>query len=284
MISRLAAFSLLLMLFVLAGCPSSKIVYPVIANDAAEIQRPGKFVWHDLYATDMTACENFYEAMFDWDFRRTNETVPRVKTIFRKGRPIGNMIGSSAAPGTSRWLSYISTENVDTTLKLATDNGGAIYVEAKEQPDRGRVAVVMDPQGAPFGLLDSPVGDPADTMIRPDMWLGCELWSLNLKDSAKFYQAVIGYDIKPMKVHETVDYWVLQKQGKRRGGIVGSPWKDIKPEWVPFISVYDVAALVAKAERLGGRVIIKPDLSVAEGRVAVIADPAGAVFGIHQMQ
>ncbi len=283
MIRKGVLICLLLMMFGLAGCPSNKVVFPAITESAAEISSPGKFVWFDLFSTDMTACENFYEALFGWDFRRTNGNNPRVKTIFRQSKPIANMIGRDSEPGNSQWLSYISTENVATTLELVVDNGGEIYREDHVLPDRGTVGALIDPQGAAVALLNSPIGDPVDSRPQPNAWLGSELWTTNAAAAGKFYQAIVGYEVEAMTVHIESKYHALRKNGKRRGGIVTIPWKGMKPEWVPFIAVESVPAIVSKVEGLQGKVLIEPDMDVVEGRLAIIADPSGAVFGIYQI-
>lgn len=274
---------LLMLMTGLAGCPSTKVTFPAVTESAAELRLPGKFVWFDLYSTDMTACENFYEALFGWDFRRTNDYVPRVKTVFSASRPIANMIGREAKPGDSRWLPYMSTTNVAATTELAVDNGGELRLKPGSMPDRGQVAVVVDPQGAAFGLVSSPIGDPPDGQPSPSMWLGAELWTTDVKGAVRFYQAVAGYDVKTVMVHDKVEYRVLSVKGRRRGGMVAIPWKGMKPEWVPYIAVADVADVVKRVPGLGGKVLIKPDMSVREGRLAMIQDPSGAVFGVHQI-
>lgn len=282
--SRGILVGLFLLLFALAGCPATKVVFPPISNNAAKISTPGKFVWFDLLSTDMTACENFYEALFGWNFQRTNDSNARVKTIFHQSTPIGNMIGRESSPGDSQWLSYMSSEDVDATLHLADANGGSTYREARDMPNRGRTGLALDPQGAAFAVLTSPSGDPIDVGFRPDMWMGAELWTTNVKGAAKFYQEIAGYDIEHVEVHEKVEYWMLKKNGKPRAGIVSIPWKGMKPEWVPYIAVASVTAVVEKVEALGGTILIAPDMSVKEGRLAMISDPSGAVFGIHQIR
>ena len=52
--------ALLLLCFGLVGCYSTKVIMPPITESAAQIKAPGKFVWYDLYSTDMNSCENFY--------------------------------------------------------------------------------------------------------------------------------------------------------------------------------------------------------------------------------
>lgn len=282
--SRVILASLLLMLFLLAGCPATQVVFPPVPSGGADVQTPGKFVWFDLFSTEMAECETFYASLFGWDFQLAENSKGRVKTISLQGTPIGNLIGRESTKYDSQWLSYMSTENVDATMEAATQNGGSIFRESGNLPDRGRVGVVLDPQGAAFAVLTSPDGDPLDAKLKPNMWMGAELWTTNVKEAAKFYQRIAGYDVQIVDVHGDVKYLMLKKDDRFRGGIVHIPWKTMKPEWVPYIAVDDVSAIVDKAKALGGKVLIAPDLSDKEGRLAMIADPSGAIFSIYQIR
>jgi len=50
-------------------------------------------------------------------------------------------------------------------------------------------------------------------------------------------------------------YHVLGSGGENLGGIVGLEEGQPGPAWVPFITVNDIEASVAKAQELGGSVV-----------------------------
>jgi hypothetical protein len=284
---RVSTNALILILLIaasLTGCASQKIIVPPVTNNAAGIHLPGKFVWFDLFTTDMTAATNFYDALFDWDFERTNEDNPAVKTVFHQGSPIATMVGRNGEPGNSQWLSYMSVEDVDAAIQITLNNGGSVYRPARELPNRGRIAVVLDPQKAAVALLTSSTGDPGDNAFVMNRWLGSELWTSNVNDAVNFYQKLAGYDVNLVDVHKTMQYKLLTQKGKHRAGVVEIRWDDVKPEWVPYIAVKNILETVTKAQKLGGSVLLPPDMSVKEGRVAIIADPTGAVFGVQQLR
>lgn len=52
------------------------------------------------------------------------------------------------------------------------------------------------------------------------------------------------------------------------------------PHWLPYFAVEDVDATLADAERLGGRVTLAPMDVENVGRIANLADPAGAAFAV----
>lgn len=268
----------------MAGCGADKLIMPTLTDSAAEVRLPGKFVWFDLFTTDMTMASNFYDALFGWDFERTQEFNPRIKTIYHRGKAIGNMIGQEPEKGRSHWLSYMSTLDVDATLELAVSVGGTVKMAAKDMPDRGRVGVVSDPQGGLVGLVTSDVGDPTDKAGGPtNVWMGCELWTTDVDGATAFYKRLGGYGVSEVDV-QGKKYVLLTKRGRHRAGIVPTQWKDMTPEWIPYIAVDNLLSILTRVEKYGGKVLTSPDMSTPEGRVALIADPSGAIVGVHQVK
>jgi predicted enzyme related to lactoylglutathione lyase len=51
----------------------------------------------------------------------------------------------------STWTTFFGAEDVDKTLQLITENGGAVTRPAEDTP-YGRLAAATDPSGAAFNL------------------------------------------------------------------------------------------------------------------------------------
>jgi len=268
-------FFLMLAALVLVGC-SSRIVPPV--NEPASTNRlPGKFVWYDLLSPEVEKSAAFYAELLGWEAAKEPEQAG-VRTFFLKGYPIATIFERE---GDAQWLCSISVEDVDKAETVAQANGGLVVLNADDMPNRGRMAVIKDPQGAPFAVLASSSGDPMDFAPAEGEWLGGELWTTNVNKAVGFYVTLAGYEVREVDVHAKVKYRTLFKDNELRAGVVSLLYKRVTPQWVPYVAVADVQQTVAKAEQLGGEVLIRPDLSVKEGRVALIKDPAGAVFGVQ---
>ena len=56
----------------------------------------------------------------------------------------------------------------------------------------------------------------------------------------------------------------------------------IHPHWINFVRVEDATDAARKATALGGRVLVQPHVDRHGGRVAVLADPSGARFGVME--
>ena len=63
---------------------------------------------------------------------------------------------------------------------------------------------------------------------------------------------------------------------------MGPGMEGVYPHWSSYISVEDVDAKVARVTETGGTVIMGPDDVFDAGRMAFVADPTGAVFGMWQ--
>jgi len=68
-------------------------------------------------------------------------------------------------------------------------------------------------------------------------------------------------------------YWT---QKDTAGGLMN----DEKPYWLPYISVDVVAARVAKAEKLGGKVLMPRKELPAGPPIGMFQDPEGHVIGL----
>ena len=71
-------------------------------------------------------------------------------------------------------------------------------------------------------------------------------------------------------------------QGVMRGRSAGEAEERPVSSWTTYVWVDDVDATIAKAKDAGGSALMEPFDALDEGRIAVIADPAGAAIGIWQ--
>ncbi len=98
----------------------------------------------------------------------------------------------------------------------------------------------------------------------------------------EFYTGLFGLESR----HEPIDggghYVMLTKGGKSVAGI-GTKQSDAAPAaWQSYISVDDIDSVVEKVPGLGGQVIAPAFDVMTSGRMAVIADPTGAVVSLWQ--
>ena len=266
---------LLLLLF--SGCAKLDLT-PVVSSPTG-VYHQGKFVWHDLLTADVEGAEDFYGSLLGWTFTKQG----RYSVISNKDQAIGGIAEvkpQDKKQHAARWLASLSVPDVDKAVVLVRRYGGVVNEGPVEMENRGRGALVHDPQGAQLMLLHSCDGDPEDADPEIGEWLWVELLSNNSQASLEFYKELGGYE----SVEWEDDYWLLKNEGKWRCGVRFIPEKDLEVRWIPTVRVADPVVTSSYAEMLGGRVLVEPgDISHNES-AALIEDPNGALFAIQRWE
>jgi len=109
-----------------------------------------------------------------------------------------------------------------------------------------------------------------------------ELSTPDTDASADFYAAVMGWQATEPGPPETGGYRMFQQQGKSVGGLMGQMQEGQPTAWSTYVSVADADETTSKVKAAGGSVIVEPMDVTDLGRMAVFADPTGAVFGVWQ--
>jgi predicted enzyme related to lactoylglutathione lyase len=255
---------------------------PLVSQPSSTL--PGKFVWHNLITPDAEAAREFYSAVFGWEL----ETMAggAYTTVSRGGRALGGIVDASKQenpPRSSVWLAGVSVPNVDDMVSQAVGAGAKQIMAPTDISDVGRIAVIIDPDGAVLQLIDSKDGDPPDTPALENTWLWHEMISDDPAASAEFYRSLLGYEVTALGA-EDPSYQLLSRDGVPRAGIFENPFEDTRPAWVPYIRVENPSALLPKVEANGGRVIIQPSEKLRAGTVALILDPSGAPIALQKWE
>jgi len=247
---------------------------------------PGTFTWVELATTDQTAAKSFYMSLFGW----TENTQPigpnDFYTIFKiNGRAAAagyTMRADERAMGIpSHWNLYIAVANADESAKQAAELGAKVLAPPFDVMDAGRMAVIQDPTGAIFQLWQAKrsqgigVTGVEGTLCWADL-------STSDPDRAKtFYASLFGWKIS-LGQDDMSDYLHLQNGEEYIGGIPPASQRPpgAPPHWLVYFFVTDLDASVAKAEELGASVHMGPMTIPNVGRMAVVADPQGAVFSL----
>ena len=119
------------------------------------IGEAGAPAWHQLTTRDYRAAVDFYREVFGWQTEQISDTDEfRYTTAwFGDQQLLGVMDGAGFLPEgvPSTWTTFFGTEDVDKTLQVITDNGGAVIQPARDTP-YGRLAAATDPTGTVFNL------------------------------------------------------------------------------------------------------------------------------------
>jgi uncharacterized protein len=102
----------------------------------------------------------------------------------------------------------------------------------------------------------------------------------DIAGATSFYTSLFGWTAEDLG-EQAGHYTMLRKDGADVAGL-GPNFSGGPPSWMTYLAVDDVDAAVARVADAGGSVMMPPDDIFDSGRMAVAADPAGAVFGMWQ--
>ena len=259
---------------------------PLNAPPSAE-HHVGKVVWADLVTPDLAAAERFYGGLLGWTFQSISTGGSDYAVALAGGRPVGGLFQKPIAAGERRqsaWLTFIAVRDVDAAKRTALAHGAKVVSDSKTYPSRGRQAVLSDPEGAVFAILASSSGDAADFLADSGEWLWSSLLCKDSAAEAGFYQTLFGYDVFDLASDDGSDHVILSSDDFARASVNAFPAGSAHrhAHWLNFIRVDSTSDSVAKAVALGGRVLVEPHADRHGGQVAVLADPAGAPFGLME--
>lgn len=238
--------------------------------------------WVSLTTRDVEAAEEFYRAVFGWEWR-PNSPGDRFRVAQADGVPVAGIAAVvSMQQMAVAWTPYFAVASADEAAARCRERGGTAAVGPLAVPP-GRAAVLADRDGAVFGVWEGRLvinweewREAAPTFIR--------LHTRDAFDAAIFYGEVLGWaSAVPgcCEVHYDGDEVVLRSGGSvvariHSGAVEAAPDPTIRPHWQIHFAVADVGACVRTACAHGGSV-----LRWQEGaEEAVLADPDGARFTV----
>jgi predicted enzyme related to lactoylglutathione lyase len=184
------------------------------------------------------------------------------------------------------WLGYLNVDDVDATTGTIEQAGGKTYMTA-DIAGVGRIAMVADPQGAPFYIMtpmpptdgSNPQSDvfSADAQQRVG-WN--ELQTSDVDAARNFYRDQFGWSTNDfMDMGEMGKYRFIDHGGQRLGALFdaanGQP-----PHFRFYIRVPSIAAAKAAAEAKGATVHMGPHQVPTGDWVVIGTDPQGAEFAL----
>ena len=193
---QLAALALLCLALACASRPTRWI--PPVTPEPTGIALPGKFVWIDLVTQDVDAAKRFYGDLFNWTFRDSD----RYTEVLHEGRAIAGVVPAKDADQGSEWVGNLSVADVDEAARAFGEAGGIVEIAPVEAPDRGRMALVSDREGALLLLVRSSQGDPTDEDPKLGSWLWRELWTHDVSAAVDFYSGIGGYQSREVELEE----------------------------------------------------------------------------------
>jgi uncharacterized protein len=264
---------------------------------------PGVPCWIDTTQPDPDAAAAFYGELFGWELENVMpEGSPKYYIARLGGKDVGAVSAlPPGAPESAAWNTYVWVDSADETAEKVRAAGGSVLMEPGDIGESGRMAVFADPGGAAFSVWQAKQHRGAGVVNEPGSLNFNNLHTLDLEGAQAFYGAVFGWDL--IGVRDGFLAWALPAYGdfleERTPGMrenmrsMGAPDRfeevvasvapipadqpDTFPHWGVTFAVDDADDIAARADKLGGWVVVPP-FDAPWVRMTIISDPQGATF------
>lgn len=109
-----------------------------------------------------------------------------------------------------------------------------------------------------------------------------DLATPDLDAARRFYPELFGWTGRIAPEPEAAGYTTFRRDGRAVAGAGPPADPDQVPVWSTYVATDDADLVTTRVEAAGGQVLVAPFDVRDAGRMAVFADPAGAVFSVWQ--
>lgn len=252
----------------------------------------GDYIWYELLTSDADAAQSFYGKIVGWDVTDSGQPGMDYRILNKGENSVGglmaitpDMASNGARP---TWLGYVAVDDVDKCVESVEHGGGKVMMPAMDVPNVGRIAMVTDPQGAPFYVM-KPAMEGTSLAFAYDVpreghcaWN--ELVTSDQKAAWHFYGTRFGWtkdgemEMGPMGTYDFI------RHNGETGGVIGAIMTGTAemgpPHWNQYFRVADIDAAKSAIETNGGSITNGP-MEIPGGDYAMNGiDPQGAHFGL----
>jgi hypothetical protein len=243
--------------------------------------------WADLWTSDVEGSGKFYSELFGWEAQEGSPEFGGYFMFTRNGVPVAGGMGDMGPdmPANNTWKIYLNTDDITKAAESIESEGGQVISPAMAVADLGTQLVFIDSTGATLGAWQAGTF-PGFTVLNEHgapSW--CELFTRDHTKAVDFYRSVFRWDTNAVGDSDEFRYTTMREPGGESefAGIMDAgAWlpEGVPAHWSIYWEVDDAAVTVAQVKALGGSVIADVE-DTPYGRMATVADPAGAMFKLR---
>lgn len=194
-----------------------------------------------------------------------------------------------------QWMPHIQVADVAASVLRTLELGGRELMHFKGDDGTSQWAVLLDPNGAAFGIIPVVPAEAIDAgnaagassgaaAVGRIYWL--DLTVPDAPATRDFYRQVVGWSVQDVEMTDGgeryADYNMLGEDGSPKAGVCHARGVNVglPPVWMLYLPVGDLAESLRRVQEEGGR-IIKP-MQGEDGRYvyAAIQDPVGVSLAL----
>lgn len=247
----------------------------------------GAPTWIDLWTSDIEGSRAFYGSLFGWEAGEPDPNFGGYFMFTLDGIPVAGAMGDMGdVKADDSWKVYFDTSRIDQAAAAVEPSGGTNHFPPTAVGDLGTQFVFTDPSGATAGAWQAGSFPGLTVLEEPGTPSWFELHTRDHAGAVAFYGDVFGWTFD--FVSDTDEFrYAMANDPEGPMGFAGlmdnrNDLAEGTPAyWAIYWEVADVDATIATATSLGGSVI-EPAQDTPYGRLAVLADPAGARFSLRR--
>lgn len=246
--------------------------------------------WYELATSkgNLGAAETFYGEVLGWAFQDAGMAGFDYHLAKADGDMVAGLMNMPDDVGAMPpfWMIYFAVDDADKAAAAIEAAGGRIHRAPADIPGTGRFAVVGDPQGAGFGILElepMPGQEGAGGAFNQQKtghgnWN--ELMSSDPEAGYRFYSGLFGWQkSQAVEMGAMGTYQVFSHDGTDIGGMMGLGNSPV-PAWLPYFGANGIDAAIARITKAGGKIAHGPTEVPGGAFIAVAQDPQGAWFAV----
>ena len=261
-------------------------------------KRLGEPFWYEL-ATSAGGLEPagaFYGAVLGWKIEDSGMEGFDYHLATAEGEMVAGLMVMPPAVADSPpfWMIYFAVDDADAFVTDATAAGAKVHRSPEEIPGTGRFAILADPQGAAFGILQPDMSGMSEADIAKAEAGGGpfqpgkaghgtwnELMSSDPDAGFTFYSRMFGWTKgDAVGMGDAGVYQMFRRDDVNIGGMMGLGQAPV-PNWLPYFGLAGGVSAGVEAIRKAGGVVHHGPTEVPGGAfIALAQDPQGAWFAV----
>ena len=240
--------------------------------------------WYELATSDLAGSQPFYTSVLGWTW--TDAGMPGMTYMLASADKTMVAGSMQTAPGQPpAWAIYFAVDSCDATVAAATALGAKVVAPPADIPNTGRFAVLIDPQGAAFAILqplplaDGSTGGGAFDQKKIGHGNWHELITPDPAAALAFYGALFGWKVsQSMPMGPDMTYHIFARDGLDIGGSFAMPGS--KPFWKPYFGIASAKTALTTVPAAGGKVLRGPDEVPGGAMTLQISDAQGITLAL----